>query len=40
MGLVYPRVCVQPGIDHDPVDKVINHGGARRHHHFAKFARA
>ena len=27
MGLVYPWVRVQAGIDHDPVDKVIDHGG-------------
>src|SRR5262249_54428373 len=27
MGLVYPWVRVQAGIDHDPVDKVVNHGG-------------
>ena len=27
MGLVYPWVCVQTGIDHDPVDEVIHHGG-------------
>ena len=26
MGLVYPWVGVQAGIDHDPVDKVVNHG--------------
>src|SRR5262245_20461260 len=27
MGLVYPWVRVQAGIDHDPVNKVIDHGG-------------
>src|SRR5262249_41924992 len=27
MGLVYLWVRVQAGIDHDPIDKVIDHGG-------------
>ena len=27
MGLIYLWVRVQAGIDHDPVDKVVNHGG-------------
>ena len=27
MGFVYPWIRVQAGIDHDPVDKVIDHGG-------------
>jgi hypothetical protein len=27
MGLIYPRIRIQPRIDHDPVDKVIHHGG-------------
>jgi hypothetical protein len=22
---VYPRVCIQAGIDHDPVDEVVHH---------------
>jgi hypothetical protein len=27
MGLVYLRVRIQAGIDHDPVDEIINDGG-------------
>src|SRR5262245_13580709 len=27
MGLIYPWVCVEAGIDHDPVDEVIEHRG-------------
>src|SRR5262249_4867486 len=27
MGLVYLWICIQAGIDHDPVDEVIDHGG-------------
>ena len=27
MGLVYLWVCIQAGIDHDPVDEVVHYGG-------------
>src|SRR4029077_11285669 len=27
MRLIYPWVCVEAGIDHDPVDEVIDHCG-------------
>jgi len=27
MGLVYPWVRIEAGIDHDPVNKVVDHGG-------------
>jgi hypothetical protein len=27
MGLVYPGIYIQTGIDHDPVDEVIDDGG-------------
>src|SRR6267378_2197939 len=31
MGLVYPWICIQARIDHDPVDEVIHHGGDAVH---------
>ena len=31
MGLVYPWICIQTGIDHDPVDEVIHHAGDAVH---------
>ena len=27
MGFIYPWICIQPGIDHDPVDEVVYHSG-------------
>ena len=27
MGFIYPRVCIQAGIDHDPVNEVVYHRG-------------
>jgi hypothetical protein len=27
MGLVHPWIRIQAGIDHNPIDKVIDHGG-------------
>jgi hypothetical protein len=30
MGFVYPWVRIQAGINHDPVDEVIHHGGASK----------
>ena len=27
MGLVYLWVCIQAGVDHDPVDEVVHYGG-------------
>jgi hypothetical protein len=27
VGFIYPRVCIQAGIDHDPVDEVVYHSG-------------
>ena len=31
MGLVYHWICIQAGIDHDPVDEVIHHAGDAVH---------
>jgi hypothetical protein len=27
VGLVHPRVRIQAGVAHDPVDEIIHHGG-------------